>query len=76
MAIDDITIETDFGNIHLPTQKLYDFIIQLNQENKKRADVRQSDIIDYFGDEDFNSEYYNITHFKVAAYLKSMWGCY
>ena len=73
MAIDDITIETEFGNIQLPTQKLYDFIIQLNQENKKRADVRQSDINDYFGDEDFNSEYYNITHFKVASYLKSMW---
>ena len=33
MAIEDITIETDFGNINLPAEKLYEFIIQINQEN-------------------------------------------
>jgi len=73
MAIEDITIETDFGNINLPAEKLYEFIIQLNQENKKRADLRQSNISDYFIDEDYSSEYYNLTHYKVASYLKCMW---
>jgi len=73
MAIEDIAIETDFGNINLPANKLYEFILQLNQENKKRADLRQSDISDFFEDEDYNSEYYNLTHYKVASYLKCIW---
>ena len=73
MAIEDITIETEFGNIHLPANKLYDFILQLNHENKKRADLRQSDISDFFKEEDYNSEYYNLTHYKVPSHIKCMW---
>lgn len=73
MEIEDIIVETDLGKIILPSQKIYDFILQLNAEGNKRSDIRNAAIEEYFDGEDFGSEYYNLTHFKVPSYLKCMW---
>ena len=73
MALEDINITTDFGKITLPSQELYDFILYASKESKKHADIRQTQIEEYFEGIEFNNEYFHLTHLKVPAYLKCMW---
>lgn len=73
MDLEDITIETDLGNIQLPTQEIFDFVLKLGKENKRRSDLRQADIEDFFGDSDYETEYFSLNHFKVQSYIYCLW---
>ena len=73
MELDNITIETDMGNINVPTQDIFDFVLKLGKENKRRSDLRQADIEDFFGESDYDTEYFALNHFKVQSYIYCLW---
>lgn len=71
--LSDITINTPIGEIEFPSQEFYEFILKLNKEGAKRADLRLAEIEDFFGGSDYSHEYKNLHSHKVQSYLNSLW---
>ena len=73
VKLDNIVIDTEFGAIDFPSQKIYEFILKLNKERAKNADLRLADIESFFKDEDYSHEYKNLHSHKVQSYIYSFW---
>ena len=73
MALEDIIVKTGMGDIELPSQKLYEFIKYITNENKKESDLRYQQIEEFFAPLSPNAEYFSLAPHKVPSYLKSFW---
>jgi len=73
MTYKDLEITTPLGPVIIPSDDLYEFITEVNTNNKKEAGLKHQNIFEYFEPLIPDNEFFLLSPNKVPAYMKCIW---